>query len=162
MKRLALAVLFTICIASLASAQATRGYIYFAPGQVRCCDGYSETFLGGGGGAKYIHSSGAGLGAEIGILGPKEDFSDGYAGIFSLNPYYVIKTKNSKVEPFVTGGYSRTWRGDADLNWFNFGGGVDYWFVPKGAVTLEFRHHITSDEGDRIQLWTVRIGVSFR
>jgi hypothetical protein len=166
MRKFAVVVLLILCVSSLAMAQAGRGYAYFAPGQVRYPGG-SDTMLGFGGGGKYISESGAGLGAELGIVGPKGNFKDDYAGIFSLNGYYVFKTKDKKAEPFVTGGYTRAWRQDVPGNWFNFGGGLDYWFHPKAGLMLEFRDHINRSEFDgsersTIQLWAIRIGVTFR
>ncbi len=142
-------------------AQAGRGYAYFAPGQVRYPGG-SDTFLGFGGGGKYISESGAGLGAEFGVVGPKSNFKREDAGIFSLNGYYVFKTKDKKAEPFVTGGYTRAFGHDAPGNWGNFGAGMDYWFHPKAGFMLEFRDHLNRNDNSTIQLWTIRIGVAFR
>ena len=135
--------------------------MFFAPGQLRG-GGDPDTTLHFGGGGKYISSSGAGFGAEMGIGGPKTDFGSNDVGIFSLNGYFQKKVGDSKAEPFVTAGYSAFFGHDAPHNWFNFGGGVDYWAKEKLGLMLEFRDHIHHESAGTFQVWEVRFGLAFR
>jgi hypothetical protein len=157
---LLVSVLLLACI-SLASAQQGQGYAFFAPGQARV-SGESPTFLHFGGGAKYISKSRVGVGAELGIAGPKEDFSNEDVGLFSANAYYTFKDRDPKVEPFLTGGYSRAFGHDSGVNFANFGAGFNYWLKERMGILVEYRHHIGSAEDERVQLWEVRLGVSFK
>jgi hypothetical protein len=82
--------------------------------------------------------------------------------VFSANGYYVFKT-GTKLEPFVTGGYSRSFGLDGfGYNWGNFGGGINYWAAKHVGFLLEFRDHLTRQEGYTGQLWNFRIGIAFR
>ena len=94
---------------SLAFGQSVEGYGAFTPGQYReAGQGHSTLHFGGGG--RYITSGGVGLGAELGVVGPTEDFSGHFM----------------------------------NLNWGNFGGGLNYWFAERVGLLAEYRHHITS------------------
>jgi hypothetical protein len=96
------------------------------------------------------------------MAGPKKEFKDNSIGVFSPNGYYVFNTKDEKVKPFITGGYTRSFGHESGFNWGNFGGGVTYWAAPKIGVLLEFRDHITSVESTRVQFWQVRFGLAFK
>jgi hypothetical protein len=115
-----------------------------------------------GGGGRYITKSGAGFGAEIGLAGPKADFGNSFAGVFSPNGYYVFKTGSAKVQPFVTGGYTRTFGHGWSHNWGNFGGGVTYWATARAGLLIEFRDHLMRDEGTTWQVYGIRFGVAFK
>jgi hypothetical protein len=159
MKRILLAML--ICGSSFAAwPQSGQGYLFYAPGQFRAA-GESLFGMNFGGGGKYIARNGLGIGGELGILAPKENFSDLFAGLTSVNGYYAFKSK-SKTEPFVTGGYSRTFGHGSGMNWGNFGGGITYWAGNRTGLLLEFREHLSVQEGISCQFWSVRIGVAFR
>ena len=86
-----------------AQAQSVYGYVFGAPGAVTCC-GQSEGTLHAGGGGEFITSTGIGVGAEIGFLGPRDAFEDGL-GVLSLDGAYHFGPATSKLRPFVTGGY---------------------------------------------------------
>ena len=142
--------------------QSANGYGFFAPGQFRV-EGESASALHFGGGAKYITGSGFGFGAELGIAGPSDGFGESYAGIFSPNAYYVFNSdRDAKVQPFLTGGYTRTFGRGARDNMGNFGAGLTYWATERAGILVEYRHHIGRTEGVTVQLWTVRFGVAFR
>jgi hypothetical protein len=143
-----------------AAAQRSNGYVFFAPGAASC-GGCNNMTLHLGGGAEGILGKGVGLGAELGFLAPRESFGDGL-GVFSPNGYYHFpgKSKDRKLDPFVTGGYTLLFRnGHASL--WNFGGGVNYWFGGKLGLKLEMRDHVWSD-GGTTHYWGIRIGLAFR
>jgi hypothetical protein len=152
----------TVLLCPLASGQSGNGYAFFAPGQLRA-EGESVFGLHFGGGAKYISSSGAGFGAEIGIAGPKDGFGEAYSWLFSPNGYFVFNPdREAKAQPFVTGGYTRSFGRDTGMNFGNFGGGVTYWAAERAGILAEYRHHITRDQGVTLHFWTVRLGMAFR
>lgn len=143
-------------LAAAAAAQSSNGYVFVAPGGVTCC-GNTTTTLHLGGGGEGIIGKGFGAGVEIGALAPTRDYSSAI-GAFSANGYYhFIHAKDSKVDPFVTGGYTLFFRsGTANLG--NFGGGLNYWFSRHAGARVEFRDHVyTSDH-----YWGFRFGVAFR
>jgi hypothetical protein len=160
MKYTAVVILFLV-LCPLAFGQSGDGYAFFAPGQIRA-GGNSAFAIHFGGGGRYISKSGAGFGAELGLGGPKDHFADTYAGTFSTNGYYVFKTSNEKVQPFVTGGYTRTFGHGSGHNWGNFGGGVTYWAGSRVGLLVEFRDHITREQGITGQMYGIRLGVAFK
>jgi hypothetical protein len=70
----------------------------------------------------------------------------------------------------VEGGYSRTFaRNDTipTTNFFNLGGGINYWVSKRAALRLEFRDHLHGNEyrgayAMANQYWDFRIGLTFR
>jgi hypothetical protein len=146
-------------LGGIASAQ-SQGYIFFAPGQLRGGGGSAFAMHFGGGG-KYISHSGFGAGAELGITGPKDHFGDTCIGMASINGYYEAN-KSNKVRPFVTGGYDRTFARNSGANWGSFGAGLTYWAREGVGVSLEFRDHLHREFGTTFQLWTVRMGLTFK
>jgi hypothetical protein len=148
----------------------TDGYVAFGAGQVRIPDdSFVNVTLSGG--LRYITKSGAGVGAELGVATPQDNWrqpTQNAFGLFSPNGYFVFPVKNNdKIKPFVTGGYTRFFGNDAGMNAGNFGGGVNYWGQEKRAVLFEFRHYIGSQDigsaqSQRVNFWTLRLGVSFK
>ena len=142
--------------------QSVNAYGFFAPGQLRL-EGDSTTALHTGGGFKYISSSGLGLGAEVGIAGPSEGFGASYVGLFSPNAYFVFSPdRDARVQPFFTGGYTRTFSRQARDNMGNFGRGLTYWASERAGILVEYRHHVGRSDGSTLQLWTIRLGIAFR
>ncbi len=159
MRTFFLAILAALLVPCLAAAQADRpytghGYAFFAPGAVSPGGGGIMHFGVGGEGRVY---KGLAAGAEIGFAGPRQSLAEGI-GIFSPNASYHF-TRDSKLIPFVTGGYSLAFRQGAGSA-VNFGGGVNYWFKPRLGLHLAFRDHVSPAE--RAHLWGFRIGLSFR
>lgn len=159
MKFLGTTLFIALLLCGIASAQ-PQGYFLFAPGQVRAA-GHSAFAMDMGGGGRFISQSGLGAGAEVGVVGPKERFTDNVFGLFSVNGYYDFNP-SGKVVPFVTGGYSRSFGHSSQANWGNFGGGVNYWFAQKAGLLLEFRDHLHRTGNVTLQLWTARFGIAFR
>jgi hypothetical protein len=148
----------------MALAQTKSGYGYFGVGQFRCCE-WSRTGVNFGGGAKFLAKNGLGVGADLGVIWPRGEWNEKVT-LLSFNGYYGINTKNKKFMPFVTGGYTRGFTQgifilDGNKNFFNFGGGFDYWFNKKVGLMAEFRDHITKVESHTFQIWALRFGVVF-
>jgi hypothetical protein len=166
MNKWIVALLSLLLLSSMAFGQSVEGYGFFTPGQYReAGQGHSTLHFGGGG--RYITSSGVGLGAELGVVGPTEDFSGLDWGMFSANGYYQFNTSSEKAKPFVTGGYTRSFGHFMNLNWGNFGGGLTYWFAARVGFLAEYRHHITSitkslSGAATLQLWEIRFGLAFK
>ena len=160
-RRSYLLMLLCLWFCGMAAAQpSSNGYVFFAPGQIRAA-GHGVTALHFGGGGEMVWGSGLGLGAELGIAGPKDGFGDAYIGLLSINPSFHFG-KSSKVDPYATGGYSRSFGHDSAANWGNFGFGLNYWFRERAGLKVEFRDHIHRESGITAQLWEVRFGLSFK
>lgn len=159
MRRIFLGIVAAALLPCLATAQPDRpytgyGYAFIAPGAAS--PGNSGTMHFGIGGEGLVYK-GLAAGGEIGFLGPRESLAEGI-GVFSPNASYHF-TRNSKLVPFVTGGYSLGFR-EGIANAVNFGGGVNYWFKPRLGLHLAFRDHFSPTED--AHLWGFRIGISFR
>ncbi len=165
--------LYTAClllgVAGPLSAQTIsgRGFAVVGPGTVSGGGGTTLHLAGGG----EVLFKGVGPLFEVGFLGPTSYLSEGL-GVFSLNGiYHVSAGRNSgnAVSPFVTGGYSMFFR-DGHANFWNVGGGVDWWVGRKIGVRVELRDQIrhesyTSPYYSRSQtwhFWNVRTGIVFR
>ena len=138
-------------------AQSSSGYIFFAPGGLTCC-GHTETILDAGAGVDAHLTHGLGANIELSALWPK-DYPSGVVGLLSLGPSYRIPIRHeTRVEPFVAGGYSLLFRGGhANLGYL--GGGMNYWTWKKVGFRMEFRDHI---HGGPVQYWLFRFGVALR
>jgi hypothetical protein len=112
-------------------------------------------------GGEAVLGKGVGVGAEIGALGTRQDFSDSVMGAFSPNGYYhFVHRKNLKADPFVTGGYTLLFRyGHANL--FNVGGGLNYWLRRSLGLRMELRDQVQTGDGAAIHWWGFRFGLVF-
>jgi len=168
--RLAAITLVFMCLSVCAHAQAPdaptapgnsdryhfQGYIFAAPGAYV---GYSETraTMHFGGGGEALLYKGLGAGAELGGIWALQG-SDLLA-VFSVGGSYHF-SRDRKISPFLTGGYSRIW-GDGSADLVNFGGGVNWWLGERKGIRLEFRDHVYA-EGSNRQIVEFRIGFAFR
>ena len=134
-----------------------QGYVFIAPGTYIGNAGSTATMHFGGGGEGLVYK-GLGLGAEIGGITALQE-SSGCLWLFSLNGSYHF-SRQRKVAPFLTGGYSSV-GGNGQRNLINFSGGINYWFREKRGIRLEFRDHIYTDGTER-HLLGFRIGFAFR
>ena len=151
--------LFSSLTGSLA-AQPSHGYVFFAPGGVTCCHNSSMTLQFGAGGEAVL-GKGLGVGAELGVLGTRQYFGDSAMGVFSPNGYYHFKhAKETKADPFVTGGYTLLFR-SGHANLANFGGGINYWLHNRLGARLEVRDQLNTT-GTIGHFWGVRFGLTFR
>ena len=163
MKRiLLLCLLAGLPVAAL--AQHSHGYLYAAPGgaTARVLSSRRETIttLQLGAGGEGVLGKSIGIGAELGALAPTEAL-EAVVGVFSLNGYYHFFHHGSRADPFLTGGYTLAFRGET-ANLFNFGGGVNYWFISRLGLKVEIRDHIWTPPGTTVHAWGVRFGLAFR
>ncbi len=170
MKRIVVLIGLILCLSSLGfSQQGGRFYGFIAPaGQVRSV-GSSPAQFGFGAGGMYLGSSGFGAGAEIAAVGPRKHVDDSnnwnknVVGLFTLNGVKAFKLSNEKVEPFVTSGYGRSFMRSSGANWWELGGGVNFWFNEKLGFTFELRDYIhRQDKNDWWQYWAPRFGITWR
>jgi len=149
--------LFAVAVA--ATAQSSNGYIFFAPGGVTS-SGHTSGTIHAGGGLDAVLYKGAGLNLELGALAPRDCLSC-TVGLFSAGGvYYFLHSKNSRIAPFVDGGYSLMFR-TGHLNLGYFGGGVNLWPVHHVGLRLEMRDHVNASFGT-IHYWGFRIGLALR
>jgi hypothetical protein len=154
------AIALVLLLSSLAGAQPSNGYVFFAPGGMTCCNNTSMTLQFGVGGEAVL-GKGVGLGAEIGALGTRQYFSDTAMGAFSPNGYYHFRHSDDlKSDPFVTGGYTLLFR-SGHANLANFGGGLTYWFDRRLGARVELRDQLNTT-GTITHFWGVRFGLAFR
>jgi hypothetical protein len=145
------------CVTASAQDRQERsawGYGFFAPSGTR-----SDFLLHSGAGGEGVIYKGLGVGGEIGYIAATRNLGSG-AGLASINGVYVFGKKNSKVAPFVTGGYSMIFPSDA-FSLVNFGGGVNYWFHDRVGARFEFRDHVSTTSSD-FHIYGFRVGLTFR
>jgi hypothetical protein len=134
-----------------------QGYVFIAPGTyIGNADSIAIMHFGGGG--EGLVYKGLGLGAEVGGIAALQE-SRGSLWLFSVNGSYHF-SRQRKVTPFLTGGYSSV-GGNGQRNLINLGGGINYWFREKQGIRLEFRDHIYTDGTGR-HLLGFRIGFALR
>jgi hypothetical protein len=134
-----------------------QGYVYFAPGLSTEWENAPTVHVGAGGEAfftKYV-----GVGAEGGYLGQFEDYSNIGTFSFDLVARLRPKTSRTKLEPFVTGGYTHFFH-SGTANGINFGGGLNYWFSRHVGLRFEIRDHARGSHTLR-HFIGFRIGVTF-
>jgi hypothetical protein len=137
-------------------AQGT-GYMFFAPGTTS--ESHVATLQFGGGG-NYRSSLGLGGGVDVSYLTPRVSMGDGM-GTLSPYLYYSFLKPKSKIEPFVSGGYTLFFR-NGSANGINFGGGIHYWFTKKVALKLEFHDDVMLSSYHNAHFVGFRMGVAFR
>ncbi|HTQ56004.1 MAG TPA: outer membrane beta-barrel protein [Bryobacteraceae bacterium] len=143
-----------------AAAQSSSGYVYVAPGGATSSGNTSMTLQMGVGG-DFILGKGIGVGAEVGAVGPRSDFSGGVLGLFSPNAsYHFVHSKENKFDPYVTGGYTMFFRAGHE-NLFNFGAGANYWFARRVGLKMEFRDQVYT-QFTPVHFWGVHLGLAFR
>ena len=149
------AVLFTLSFPAAAqepNRSKGQGYLLFASGVSNIGPGSAALQIGGGG-EGFIYR-GLGFGIEILAVG-----TDWVVGLGSANfSYHLLpRTKDRKLEPFVTAGYSTFFR-HGIVQGYNVGGGVNVWLNKNVGMRFEVRDH----EAARRYAVGFRIGVTFR
>lgn len=115
----------------------------------------ADVFTVGGGGEALLYR-GLGIGADLGYQFARGSAGDG-VGLGSINGVYHF-ARRGKVVPFVTAGYGIAFR-SGHLNLYDFGGGVNYWFLRRlglRAEVREYRHR----HGEYVL--ALRVGLTFR
>jgi hypothetical protein len=146
-------------LAGILRAQPSHATVFFAPGGVTCC-GHTAMTLQAGIGGEAVLFKGIGLGADIGAIGPKDSLIDSM-GVFSANGYYHFSHRKAiKSDPYVTGGYTLMFRG-GHFSLYNFGAGINYWFIRRLGFQVEFRDQLHSSFGT-VHYWGARLGLVIR
>jgi len=128
-----------------ASLPRTDIYLLVAPGG-ESANGNTQAAFQAGAGVEEVLRHGLGLGVEASALGRSHDFGRSVSGIVSPNLYYhFLRSSRSKLDPFVTAGYSVLFR-DNIQNAANVGAGLNYWFRPHTGVRFEARDQIMPDQ----------------
>jgi hypothetical protein len=115
-----------------------QGYLFLADG---ASNPASYQF---GGGGEWLFNKGFGLASEI---ERSTQFWSGttlntWIGSTDLSYHFGSSTKNRKLEPFVTSGYTFFYVSGITLphdNGANFGGGLNIWLKGHAALRLEIR-----------------------
>lgn len=137
-----------------------EGYAFIGPGGVTVSH-FTNGTLHLGGGVEKVFRQGIGVGGEIGAVGSWTNFRTAI-GIASANGCYHFLRNRSKLDPFVTGGYSMGFRNNV-ASFLNVGGGLNYWLGERLGIRVEFREHIhVSDLPANLLYWGFRLGVSMR
>ena len=160
-KRTLGAVLLALIAATAGYSQESykgQGYIFYGPGRA---PGGGTLLQIGGGGEGFLYK-GLGVGAELGYLYAPGEFTYGL-GLLSLNgSYHLNRSRQAKLWPFVTAGYSLAFR-DGHASLLNFGGGVTWWMAEHVGVRMEIRDYVWSECSCGPQHSPqAQIGVSFR
>jgi len=133
-----------------------EGYLFNGIGKP---SGTTAIHFGGGGEADLY--KGLGFGIEGGYMGAAKNMSSGF-GIISVNGRYAFQgLPDSRLVPYITGGYSLFFR-SGTANAVNYGGGIDYWFAEKYGLKLAFRDHIATNCTGSCHAYQFRGGISFR
>ncbi|HEY2933282.1 MAG TPA: hypothetical protein VGK99_16195 [Acidobacteriota bacterium] len=146
--------LFVPSLSSGQSRSAGQGYAFGAIGAT-APDPYGPLYHFGVGGEGFVYKN-VGAGGEIGFL--TSEFRD-VLGVFSANGSYHFQP-HKKWDPFVTAGYTLLFR-EETANFFNLGGGTNYWIRDNLGLRMEFRDHINREYGT-YHLLQLRLGLSFR
>jgi len=143
-------------------------YLFLAPGGVSE-RGNTLTAFQAGAGVEEVLRHGLGIGVEASAIGRSHDFGRSVSGLVSSNAYYhFLRSPRTKLDPFLTAGYSVLFRDDI-RNAGNFGAGLNYWFRPHTGVRFEVRDQIVPDHPPipgatargTAQYWGVRVGLVF-
>ena len=132
------------------------GYVFAGPTVV--FNGRSnESVWQVGGGGEYQFTNGLGIGSEVGVISE-------HVGQWSVNPYFHFQSadRSGKFIPFVTAGYTGTHNLEDSKNWFNVGGGVDYWIKERIGVRFEARHNVDLNHSGPRHYTGLRVGFAWR
>jgi hypothetical protein len=142
MKELVATVALLLYVPLLALAQ-NADHSYHGEGYLFYGEGASNTPASQwGGGGEWLVIKGLGLGGELEY---STQFSNGvpmWIGSTNVSYHYGPTPKSSKVEVFVTGGYTFFSVPGTDLphaNGGNFGAGLNAWLTKHAALRLEIR-----------------------
>lgn len=158
MRRLTRLACVLACCATAALAQ--RSFFYWV-GEAGAATAAGESSFRAGltGGGEIAIAKGFSAGPEMGFLTPRHHFNNNVAGLAAANGFYHFQHGKRALDPYVSAGYSALFR-DGHINFFNYGGGLNYWVNPTLAVRAEFRDRV-NNSGPTLHLWTFRLGVSF-
>ncbi len=132
------------------------GYVFVAP-TVESDGFYNDAVWQFGGGGEYRLPHGLGIGTELSVI--TENVIQ-----WSVNPYYHFQNadRSGKFIPFVTAGYTGAHNLEDGENWFNVGGGVDYWIKDRIGVRFEVRDNVDLHHSVPRHYTGIRVGFAWR
>jgi hypothetical protein len=137
---------------------AGQGYAFFGFGQLPGGGGTVQQIAAGADGRIY---KGLSAGAELGFLYPTNEFLYGI-GLLSVNGFYYFRTsRQARLVPFVTAGYSLAFRGGHE-NLANWGGGVTWWMAKHAGIRVQFRDYLWPGCCSATHSPQLLLGFSFR
>jgi hypothetical protein len=143
-----------------ATAQYTKVYVFGAPtGWTQ--DRQTTVTADFGAGVERLIGRGVGVGADIQGVSPGKGRQNAAEGVVSLNGFYHFRP-GGRLDPFATAGYSRPvpYPGGGLLN---CGGGVNYWYMRRGGLQVEFREFLRGRSLTiPFHLTALRFGLFFR
>jgi hypothetical protein len=162
MRNLTLTAIATLIFASLTFAQEVPnfrhglGYVFYENG-LETSGSNTEHLQGLGAGGEFQLRNGLGIGAEL--AGHSSEL-----GTFSLNPYFHFNqaTRDGKWIPFVTAGYTGAGNTEFSENWFNFGGGVDFWPTRRIGARFEVRDSVDTNHSRPLHQIGFRTSLAWR
>jgi hypothetical protein len=153
-------------VQGVAAGQSGNGYLSVGGGSRTGADlaNSSEAFTQVDAGGEFVAAQTIGFGGEFGIVKKHSSF-----GFVSLDAsFHLLRNASSaqgttgKVDPFVTGGYTRASDILSGANGANFGVGLNYWLTRHFGVRAEFRDIVFSSGTPTENFWAIRGGVAFR
>lgn len=111
-----------------------------------------------GAGGDALAANGGGMSVEFGLLGRGEIWA---ARVSVDAMYQKPPSAESRVTPFILGGYTGFLGSGGGAHGINIGGGVNLWTRPRMAIRIEARDHILPSEGP-LHALEFRFGVTFR
>ncbi len=159
--RLSYTLAFLVLVSSTAFAQGSNGYLFAGATKPHnsVFTRYQNSFAHIGGGGEAAVGRRIGLGGELGALIATDNRSR-TVGLASIGPYFHFPTSNSRIDPFVTGGYSIVFQSGAGHLW-HAGGGINFWMHRRVGFRAEFRDHVWLT-GEGLQLLDFRFGIVLR
>jgi hypothetical protein len=134
-----------------------QGYIFVSP--LATTPRYSSfgKFQVGFGGEGFVYK-GLGMGAEVGYMD-----QDYLMGSTNVSYHFWPRTRDGKVEPFVTTGatFFHNWGSGKDDYGANAGGGINIWLHKHAALRLEVRDIVTFPYGPQHTV-SIRFGITFK
>jgi hypothetical protein len=147
-------------VQSMAAGQSGNGYLSVGGGSSTGADlaNSSEAFTQVDAGGEFVAAQTIGFGGEFGIVKKHSSF-----GFVSLDASFHLlrNAATGKVDPFVTGGYTRASDIFSGANGANFGVGLNYWLTRHFGVRAEFRDMVLSASGATASFWAIRGGFAF-
>jgi hypothetical protein len=154
----------------VAAGQSGNGYAAFGGGSIS--NTYltpdatkSEVAIGG----EVVAAQTVGFGGEVGYAASRKPDFIGF-GLVSLDGSFHLTrhAATGKVDPFVSGGYTRAINlfsienAAKIVNGANFGFGLNYWFTHHFGVRAEFRDALFPVGSTTTNFWVIRGGIAFR
>jgi hypothetical protein len=141
-------------IEGVAAGQSGNGYLNVGVGS-----GASSAQTEFAAGGELVLAQTVGIGGEIGALLRHSSF--GFTSVDG-SVHLLRNAAKGRVDPFVTGGYTRAFDIFSGANGANFGVGFNYWLTHRFGVRAEFRDLVFSSGLPTVNYWAIRGGIAFR